>query len=1191
MRTAASIFLFAAALTSLGLTGCSDFLGSDSPVSGAVAGNNAADGLLDSAGDSLDSSGLGDWTPGQDLLELPSDTTDQDAGTTDISPLDAGGCQPACAPGYVCFGSTTPTCLPGPEFACAPCLSDLTCLGGSCSQVGAAKGCLIKCLTQDGTSSCPTGFNCTDGLCQPAGGDCSCIANLAGSKRSCDSGNGGKGACGGIEVCDGSAWSACSAASATTETCNNIDDNCDGQTDNGLAEQACGIGQCQGKSVCSAGKASCDGPKAGSEACNGLDDDCDGLTDEDFQDKSGNYNTITDCGSCGKTCSLDHAYPNCLVDPASGKYGCSFHCNSGYSLLNGTCVPFAQLLCQACQKDADCGSAGLCQAQSCWPRCNLAVCPGCEAQTPDLCPADLGCKKLYPDGTDDVYAQAVCPPPSGDCACTAAQAGLQKTCNNGPCKGIQVCDPSSGWSACNAASAQAEVCNGVDDDCDGVTDNVPGVNDPCKSANAFGNCSGKQVCTPLGLACDASAASPETCNGKDDNCDGQTDEGTTPDNLCAISNANGTCTGGWLCSGAQGLVCQAKTPEVEACNGIDDDCDGQTDPGWMNAQGLYNTPQACGSCSKICPQPQGANAMALCDGKVGVCAMACSPGWVDMDNSLEDGCECLFQGDLDMPDGVDQNCDGIDGDISKAIFVAKTGADSNPGTIDLPVATVAKAVSLAEMAGKRDVYVGGGVYAGSVDLAPGVSVYGGYGPGFSVRDTINFQSAVVATPAVIGPTFALRCSGIQGVGDKTRVDGLTILGAQAKAPGQSSYGLLAQGCDSRLQLVYNTITAGDGAAGLPGGGGLNGSVGSNGLSGQKAKDIGHDSCAKDDWNVGGQGSSHQCGANGNIDVSGGNGGTTVCPAFDEDNPPPQCPYYPYVQSINSAEPGAKGQGPGGATGGLPGADAYIDSYKGIITQCFSDKMGCNICHVPVKQMYGDDGGQGLDGQAGGGGPGCAQVKGNMQAGIWQPVSGDDGDGGDSGGGGGGGGAAGGVEVHDCTATSAAYSDLGGSGGGGGSGGCGGSGGKGGGSGGGSFAVFLVIAPGFGVPEMIGNTLTGGNGGQGGTGGPAGSGGPGGQGGKGGQSGENQTSTFCSAKGGNGGAGGNGGHGGGGGGGCGGPSVLLAIAGGPPGITTTLQKQNLAKSLGKGGFGGLGGPSIGNPGAAGQGGLSNAALEL
>ena len=34
-----------------------------------------------------------------------------------------------------------------------------------------------------------------------------------------------------------------------------------------------------------------------------------------------------------------------------------------------------------------------------------------------------------------------------------------------------------------------------------------------------------------------------------------------------------------------------------------------------------------------------------------------------------------------------------------------------------------------------------------------------------------------------------------------------------------------------------------------------------------------------------------------------------------------------------------------------------------------------------------------------------------------------------------------------------------------------------------------------------------------------------------------------------------------------------------------------KLLGKGGFGGLGGPSIGNPGAAGQGGLSNAALEL
>jgi hypothetical protein len=75
-----------------------------------------------------------------------------------------------------------------------------------------------------------------------------------------------------------------------------------------------------------------------------------------------------------------------------------------------------------------------------------------------------------------------------------------------------------------------EVCNGIDDNCNVQIDE--GV------TNACGEC---------GLVPD------ETCNGYDDNCDGQIDEGVT--NVC------GEC----------GLV-----PD-ETCNGFDDNCDGQVD--------------------------------------------------------------------------------------------------------------------------------------------------------------------------------------------------------------------------------------------------------------------------------------------------------------------------------------------------------------------------------------------------------------------------------------------------------------------------------------------------------------------------------------------------------------------------------------------------------------------------------------
>ncbi len=97
----------------------------------------------------------------------------------------------------------------------------------------------------------------------------------------------------------------------TTESCNGVDDDCDGVIDNGATRaNVCGLGVCAhtGTATCGGQPIACE-PLAGTvaETCNGLDDDCDGLTDE----ASG----LSPCGTgicarwlpaCGMTCNPLH---------------------------------------------------------------------------------------------------------------------------------------------------------------------------------------------------------------------------------------------------------------------------------------------------------------------------------------------------------------------------------------------------------------------------------------------------------------------------------------------------------------------------------------------------------------------------------------------------------------------------------------------------------------------------------------------------------------------------------------------------------------------------------------------------------------------------------------------------------------------------------------------------------------------
>ena len=70
----------------------------------------------------------------------------------------------------------------------------------------------------------------------------------------------------------------------------------------------------------------------------------------------------------------------------------------------------------------------------------------------------------------------------------------------------------------------------------------------------------------------------EICDGIDNDCDGSTDEGEYP---CSTDCGDGTA----ICLNGELAYCNAPTPEEEICDGIDNNCDGNIDEGQLNKCG------------------------------------------------------------------------------------------------------------------------------------------------------------------------------------------------------------------------------------------------------------------------------------------------------------------------------------------------------------------------------------------------------------------------------------------------------------------------------------------------------------------------------------------------------------------------------------------------------------------------------
>ncbi|HPC91193.1 MAG TPA: MopE-related protein, partial [Myxococcota bacterium] len=739
LRTAAMVFALAFLLACGGgdgpvvmYTGGGGELGSDVGDQDSVGSDDSTEDAVRPDADVVDdSSGKPDGhTPKQGEFDWPCNGNDECHSGLCVEGAEGPVCTKLCQlgecpDGWYCRGMSVgpdvmSVCIPEGANLCKPCKVDTQCGHGVCLELGDEKFCTRNCSRLD---YCPEGYECQEIThnerltkeCIPVLGTCSCGKSNHGEERPCVNRN-AVGVCQGFETCDKDlGWVGCTALEPSPEICDGIDNDCNGVADDNprMPEEECynetpGVeGRCQGTWSCG-GEAGwqCIGPSPAAEECNYRDDNCDGEIDEDFKDSSGRYVTMEHCGQCNNSCLGRIPFAEEIVcavpdDPEEAPFCQVDKCQSGWVLFNNSCVPPLSSLCMPCSEDSDCGYANdkcvLLEGEGyCGRDCSPEAVQGTE------CPDGFTCTEI-----DGVGSQ--CIPTSGTCQCTVSNNGVKRPCENtnafGTCIGAQVCDGLLGWGPCSAATPEEEVCDGIDNDCNGYIDDVDIESAPY-CANQTGVCEGaRQSCGGAAgwLPCNTAnyvANSPFyeqmeiSCDGLDNDCNGLIDDGPAP--LC--EKQEGVCAGKTKpCDGAGGsLECDASVygpdyQEVETlCDGLDNDCNGIIDDPWPNkgkacSKGLgecYATGVIVCTANQLgveCNAPEIEGDDEICDGKDNDC-----DGKIDEDfPDLGQGCfagvgECRRFGTMvcnangdgtvcnaiagpvadELCDGLDNNCDG-----------------------------------------------------------------------------------------------------------------------------------------------------------------------------------------------------------------------------------------------------------------------------------------------------------------------------------------------------------------------------------------------------------------------------------------------------------------------------------------------------------------------------------------------------
>lgn len=283
----------------------------------------------------------------------------------------------------------------------------------------------------------------------------------------------------------------------------------------------------------------------------------------------------------------------------------------------------------------------------------------------DCVPDQMDARNHDPSPPADLVTRLNC---SRKGVCGAAFALVSSRCGDGVAK----CD----YSLVPGYQTVEAKCDGLDNDCDGETDegfSLEGI--PLGLAcMGMGECGqGVVECSDDGAGARCSSmpggtedqSRPETCNGQDDDCDGVTDDGMTlgesapggpcrAPGRCGVGTVECALDGRVVCSSGPGGSADRSAPEE--CNGEDDDCDGETDEDLLVAGNPLDYCKPVGICATHTDKVR-----LVCRNGKPACDFSEVPEYSEKSETL-----C---------DGRDDDCDGlIDEDFVFADALGRLGA-------------------------------------------------------------------------------------------------------------------------------------------------------------------------------------------------------------------------------------------------------------------------------------------------------------------------------------------------------------------------------------------------------------------------------------------------------------------------------------------------------------------------------------